>query len=318
MSNERNGKSGRQGRRVTILSWNYERNGAGDASQRLRAHKLLASLNPDLVARQEMWGAEADGSEIMYQLEDVLGLRGWLGPRSSTAVFADPRVFQALREWPSTGPMWVLPPTALTLRFTPAGTSSMPMAFASYHLNYASAANRLAEAEWLSVWADKKWTTPDGGTVRLPALLAGDNNSYPAPVDGDVPLPELTAIADLPHRLHRSVVGPGGRRVMDTRPDDTLRTAGLEDVARHWSTARGAGGKAALARTVNACATHGPDARIDRIYATADLLGTIVGVDVIEVAEEISDHHIVRLTLDADALSDVLNRQTEQTEQAAA
>ncbi|GAO08702.1 hypothetical protein TPA0598_04_03380 [Streptomyces lydicamycinicus] len=296
---------------ITVLSWNFERNGAGIAAKRLRAHELLASLNPHLVLRQEMWGADTNGNEIMYELEDVLGLRGWLGPRACTAVFADPRKFQPLREWPQTGPMWVLPPTAMTLRFTPAGSRSMPIAVASYHLNYASPTTRLAEAEWLTVWADKTWTTADGETVRMPALLAGDNNSYPSPgVEGDVALPELKAIADRPHRLHRSFVGPGGRRVMDTRPDEALRTAGLEDVARHWANTRDGSAKA-LSRTVNGCETHGPDSRIDRIYATSDLLGTVVGVDVIEVPEADSDHHVVRLTLDADILSDVLNHQLE-------
>ncbi|WP_327155528.1 hypothetical protein [Streptomyces tubercidicus] len=38
----------------------------------------------------------------------------------------------------------------------------------------------------------------------------------------------------------------------------------------------------------------------------------VSGVDVIEVPEEISDHHIVRLTLYADRLSDVLNQQLEE------
>ncbi|MFI0155790.1 endonuclease/exonuclease/phosphatase family protein [Streptomyces lydicus] len=299
----------RKGGTLTVLSWNFERNGADDPAKRLRAHQLLVSLTPHLVFRQEMWGADANGKQIMYELEDVLGLRGWLGPRASTAVFADPGMFQPLREWPDVGPMWVQAPTALTLRFAPAGTGSMPMAVASYHLNYASAANRLSEAEWLTVWADKSWTTPDGETVRMPALLAGDNNSYPVPVaDEDVPLPGLRAIADRPHRLHRSFVGPSGRRVMDTRPDEVMRTAGLEDVARHWSLARD-GNEAALARTVDACETHGPDSRIDRIYASSDLLPAVVGVDVVEVPKTDSDHHIVRLKLDAEHLVDILNRQ---------
>ncbi|MEU7640929.1 endonuclease/exonuclease/phosphatase family protein [Streptomyces sp. NPDC039016] len=292
---------------LTVLSWNLERNGAGDPAQRLRAHKLLASLNPHLVLRQEMWGSETSGNQIMYELEDVLGLRGWLGAQASTAVFADPGTFQPLREWPVVGPMWAQPPTALTFRFKSAGTGSMPLVVVSYHLGYASATNRLAEAEWLSTFADKTWTTRDGETVRVPALLAGDNNSYPAPItDDDVPLPDLKAIADRPHRLHRSFVGPGGRRVMDTRPDEALRVAGLEDVARYWSTAS-IDGKPALSRTVNACDTHGPDSRIDRIYATTDLLGAVTGVDVIEVPTTMSDHHIVRMRLDAKRLTNILD-----------
>ncbi|MEU7180826.1 MULTISPECIES: hypothetical protein [Streptomyces] len=60
---------------------------------------------------------------------------------------------------------------------------------------------------------------------------------------------------------------------------------------------------------MNACETHGPDSRIDRIYTTSELLGAVVSVDVIEVPEEISDHHIVRLTLDADRPADILDGQ---------
>ncbi|MGG2459339.1 endonuclease/exonuclease/phosphatase family protein [Streptomyces sp. RGM 3693] len=296
------------GRTLTVLSWNFERNGGNDAAKRRRAHETLVSLNPHLVLRQEMWGADANGNAIMYELEDVVGMRGWLGPRSCTAVFADPRVFRALREWPDTGPMWVLPPTALTMRYAPAGTDATPLVVASYHLNYASPTNRLAESEWLSTWADKKWTAPGGESVSMPALLGGDNNAYPDPdLDCDLALPELAEINDRPHRLHRSYVGPDGSRQMDTRPDQALRTAGLEDVARYWATARG-GSKAAVSRTVNACQSHGPDSRIDRIYVTTDLLDAVTGVDVIEVPLDLSDHHIVRLSVDGDCLSDILHR----------
>ncbi|WP_229700068.1 endonuclease/exonuclease/phosphatase family protein [Streptomyces kronopolitis] len=276
------------------------------------AHERLRALKPHLVLRQEMWGASADGDQIMYELESTLGLRGWLGPKSSTAVFADTRVFESVRTWPDTGPMWVQPPTALMLRFRAAGVESMPLAVASFHLNYSSSANRLSEAELLSTWADKRQTTMDGEPYRLPALLGGDTNSYPEPgLPGDPALPELDAIPDRPHRLHRSYIGADGRRRMDTRPDQALRTAGLEDVARHWAT--NGGTPAALAPTVDACATHGPDARVDRVYTTEDLLPAVDDVDVIPVPLEESDHHIVRVRFDGDRLSDILTRPFART-----
>ncbi|MER6629019.1 endonuclease/exonuclease/phosphatase family protein [Streptomyces sp. NPDC000987] len=294
-------------RTITVLSWNFENNGGGDRATLLRAHETLTRLNPDLVFRQEMWQADAGGNAALYELEAVLGLRGWLGPGSCTAIFANPRIFQPVREWPDTGPMWVLPPTALTVRYLPAGTDATPLGLASYHLNYASSGTRLAEVEWLTTWADKKWTTPQGETVRIPCLMAGDNNSYPAPgIQGDPALPVLEEIKDRPHRLHRSYTGPDGSRVMDTRPDEALRVAGLEDVARHRAAA---GDEAAVARTVNACPTHGPDARVDRLYATPEVLDAVTSVDVIEVPEAVSDHHIVRVRLDGDRLADRLNRQ---------
>ena len=68
--------------------------------------------------------------------------------------------------------------------------------------------------------------------------MGGDHNSCPVPrAEGELPLPQLEAIADRPHLLHRSHIGADGSRVMDTRPDETLRTAGLEDLAWYWAAA---------------------------------------------------------------------------------
>jgi exonuclease III len=143
-----------------------------------------------------------------------------------------------------------------------------------------------------------------GGTAVLPCISGGDANSYPhADVDGAPVLPVLEEIQDRPHRLHRSYIGPDGRRLMDTRPDEALRTAGLEDVARYRALA---GDLKAVARTVDRCDTHGPDARIDRVYVTPELLPAVREVDVIEVPLDLSDHHIVRVQFDADVLADVL------------
>lgn len=297
-------------RTLTVLNWNYENNGKGDKAKRTAGHELLARLDPDLVLRQEMWGADADGNTVMYDLEGILGMRGWLGPGACTAVFANSGVFAPVREWPKTGPMWVLPPMVLALRYRPAGSTALPFAAISYHLNYASTTNRLAEAEWLTNWADKKWTTDDGRVAPLPALFGGDNNSYPdEDLEGAPALPVRGLIPDRPHRLHRSYPDPAGDRRMDTRPDAALREAGLVDVARYW--AAKTGDLKAVARTVNAYPTHGPDSRIDRVYSTEQLLPAVVGVDVIEVDEDTSDHHIVRVKLDADTLADVLNERVD-------
>lgn len=72
---------------ITALSWNLERNGGNDAAKRRRVHEMLAKLNPHLLFRQDMWGSDADGSTILYELEAILGLRSWLGPRACTAIF---------------------------------------------------------------------------------------------------------------------------------------------------------------------------------------------------------------------------------------
>jgi hypothetical protein len=254
-----------------------------------------------------MWDASAHGKQIFSGLEDTLGLRGELGPKSCTALFFDPRKFALVRDWDdSPAPHWVLPPTARALRYLPAGREALPVVMVSYHLAYGSSSQRLTESEWLTTYADKSWPTPDGRLVKLAAFAAGDNNSYPVPgTPGDPALPVLEEIKDRPHRLHRSYVGPDGIRRMDDRPDDALRTAGMEDVARYWATSP-QGSVKAVARTVNACDSHGPDSRIDRVYATPELLPAVRDIDVIEVDEDMSDHHIVRVRIDADALADIL------------
>jgi len=292
---------------VTVVCWNQENNGKGDPARRRASHEKLKSLGADVVFRQEMWDAGAHGKQIFSGLEEILGLRGELGPKSCTALFFNPDKFAVVRDWDEgLGPAWVLPPTARTMRYLPAGRDSQPIVMVSYHLAYGSSSQRLTESEWLTTFADKSVPTPDGPPAKLAALIGGDNNSYPVPgTPGDPALPALEKIKDRPHRLHRSYLGPDGIRRMDDRPDDVLRTAGLEDVARYWATAP-QGSVTAVARTVNACDTYGPDSRIDRVYATPQLLPALRDVDVIEVDEDMSDHHIVRVRFDTDALADIL------------
>ncbi|WP_406220890.1 endonuclease/exonuclease/phosphatase family protein [Streptomyces decoyicus] len=303
------------GRSITLLCWNFEANGGADSNKRKEANQLLASLHPDLLYRQEMWGADAKGKSVMDSMEEDLGLRGWLGPSSHTAVFAATSLFNPVRGWPDRDEetIWKMPPTVWGLRFRPAGPDAVPLVCASYHHNYASSTQRHAEADWATTFADKTWTTPTGMDVKLPVLMGGDHNSYPVPgADGDLPLPVLEEIRDRRHRVHRSCIGPDGTRRMCTCPDETLRIAGLEDVARH--VASRSGSTHSLARTVTGCVTHGPDARIDRIYASEVLLPAVSDVDVIEVPLTMSDHHIVRARLDGDRLADIL-RQEARTPQ---
>ncbi|MGX1851105.1 endonuclease/exonuclease/phosphatase family protein [Streptomyces sp. NPDC055299] len=294
-------------RSITALCWNFEANGGPDHNKRSKANRLLASLDPDLLFRQEMWGADAKGKSVMESMEEDLALRGWLGPSSHTAVFASTSLFSPVRGWPDTDAetIWKMPPTGVALRYLPAGPDAVPLIGASYHHNYASSTQRHAEADWATTFADKTWTTSAGTAVKMPVLMGGDNNSYPVPgAPGDLPLPVLEEIRDRPHRVHRSCIGPDGARRMCICPDETLRTAGLEDVARHIASRTG--NTSALARTVNGCATHGPDARIDRFYASEVLLPAVTDVDVIEVPLAMSDHHIVRTRLDGDRLAEIL------------
>ncbi|MFD4763225.1 hypothetical protein ACFWOJ_31550 [Streptomyces sp. NPDC058439] len=193
---------------TTVVCWNFENNGKGDPARRAAGADLLRRLAPDLAFRQELWDADANGHKIFNEQTRALGLQGVLGPGSCTAVFYNPTRFSVVRDWAQgRGPHFVLPPTALTLRYEVAAPDSLPFNAISYHLNYASAEQRLLEAEWLTTWADKGWTTPGGSRHSLPAILAGDNNSYPTPSQGDLPLPDLNTVKNEPHRLHRSYAG---------------------------------------------------------------------------------------------------------------
>ncbi|MEU7159216.1 endonuclease/exonuclease/phosphatase family protein [Streptomyces chrestomyceticus] len=295
---------------VTVVNWNLELNGKNDPELRRAAQEKVKALKPDLLTRQEMWGADADGHTLFNDDKRALGLEGELGPDSCTAIFYTPRLFAPVRDWhQARGPKWVLAPTAMTLRYLPAGEDAAPFVAASRHDNYASATQRLIETEWLTTLADKAWQRPDGTWLTLPVLIAGDHNSYPEPgVAGDPPLPVLDEIKNRAHRVHRSYIGPDGKRHMDIRPDQTLRAENLmEDVARYWATAPH-GSPKAVARTVNASLTHGPDARVDRAYVTPELLPAVTGVDVIEVDESLSDHHILRVTLDGQLLGGILRQ----------
>ncbi|MFW3463964.1 hypothetical protein ACN24K_27780 [Streptomyces microflavus] len=204
-----------------------------------------------------MFRADERGHTIFNEQCRELDMQGVLGPGACTAIFFNPRRLNLVRDWSGDrGPHFVLPPTAITLKFPEAGPDASPFNVVSFHFAYASAEQRQLEAEWTTTWADKGWQAPDGSRHVLPAIFGGDGNSYPEPgTAGDLPLADLSAIQDRPHRLHRSRRGPDGVRVPDTEPDHTLRTAGLEDVARYWAEK---GNPAALARTVDATETRGP------------------------------------------------------------
>ncbi|MGW2652156.1 endonuclease/exonuclease/phosphatase family protein [Streptomyces sp. NPDC001478] len=284
---------------------NFENNGGGNRTLWQRMHERLASLNLHLLLRQEVWNAQDNGNELGDAAEAELGMAGLIGPGCCTALYHDPTLFTPVGEFLNTGPMWVLPPTVQSLQLEGTEPEAAPLIVGSYHLNYGSTSTRLAEAERLTQWADMWVKTDDGRRVHHPALLGGDNNSYPVPgAPGDPALPVLEQIQDKPHRAHRSYIGVDGVRRMDDRPDATLRTAGLQDVARHL--AETTGDTSAVAPTVDACDTHGPDARIDRIYASERLLPAVRKVQVVDMTG-LSDHHTVVVSLDRDTLAHILN-----------
>ncbi|MEU4206029.1 hypothetical protein AB0F64_39790 [Streptomyces sp. NPDC026294] len=227
---------------VTMISFNFEQNGFGDRSKRLRVWRRLRDFSPALVWRQEMNGATEHAKAVMYEAEDRrvgLGMRGWYGERCATAVFADTRVFTPVGEFPNPSPVMQLPPTAVGLQLNAAGPDSAPFIAVAGHCNYAVPVQREMEVGWLSTFNDKRIMMPDG-SLRKAYMIGGfDGNSYPhQATPGDVPLPKLREISDEPHRAHRSRRGPDGTHIMDQEPHAILEKAGVADVAHYLALGR--------------------------------------------------------------------------------
>ncbi|WP_326595893.1 endonuclease/exonuclease/phosphatase family protein [Streptomyces sp. NBC_01803] len=289
------------------MTSDFERNGGGDRAKWTAMHERLRSLHPDLLLRQELVGCAAAGreSELWYDSEEMLGMRGWLGPGPGATALYISDAFRPVRNWANEVGLglWELPPTVLSVILD--GTT-VPIVCGSVHLAYDSAPLRELESAWLTRLADK-WRHIDGynDQTQLPALIGGDFNSDPVPgPDGDTAVPKLPLIRDMPHRAHRSRPGTGRQRVIDTVADENLHTAGLFDTARHLA---GVCGKPdVLAPTIAASPTHGPARRIDRIYLSAALTPAVENVEVIDMTG-LSDHHALRVTLQRDTLHDLLS-----------
>lgn len=299
-------------RRIRIVNCNFELNGNGDYAKWLAMQKRLADLRPTILCRQETFGyaPTGRGATLFGESKRITKLVGDLGPgKHATALYYDPEVFEQITPWDTEWPGWLLHPTAMTLRVR--GTRDVDVVAGCAHLSYNSPTKRRAEAEDLTRLADRVESYANGrGMVKrkLPVLAIGmDSNSYVAPdrlVPGELPLPRLDDIADLPHRAHRSYEIAPGQWVMDSEPDRILLTAGLEDVARHAALQPGGPGLAAVAPTVDACDTHGPAHRVDRIYTTSWLLPAVVEVEVVDMTG-LSDHHTVVVTYDLDTVIDL-------------
>jgi hypothetical protein len=311
-------KKGRESvnQHIRIATCNFELNGNGDVELRSRLHHRLRELELDLLMRQEMIGFGVSGrdSQAWLDSQTALGMKGELGPgMGATALYWAPRTFTPRRNWANeVGTTWAMPPTTLSLELT--GTT-IPIVCCSFHHVYNDPVGRESEANWLTRLADKT-VKLDERRIVLPAIIGGDTNSYPEPgAPGDVPLPRLDvpdehelAIRNEPHRNHRSrLIVPGQPRVLDVWPDNNLRTAGMEDAARHLASMPGWEADRArfLAPTVDAYPTHGPGTRIDRIYLSRTLLPAVADVEVITM-REFSDHHTVVVSLDRAVLVSLL------------
>jgi hypothetical protein len=287
-----------------FVTSNFENNGGGDPAKWQAGHEFLASLRAHAILRQEVWDALDNDGALAKRAETVLGMHGWIGAGSSTAVYTDPDVFASDDGWDERG--WQLAPTARMLRLREAG-DALPIVAVSHHLTYSSVTARAIEAEHLTRFLDKDVIAKARKRVKLPTVLGGDRNSYRVPGRGEPPLPPIDSIADLPHRTHRSRPGPGGVRIPDTYPDQVMRAAGAEDAARH--VARAFGRPSALAPTTLGKRSQGPPAAVDGFWVSTVLLPALVDVDVIDMTG-LSDHHAVRARFDRTILVNILRAGT--------
>jgi len=300
---------------INVVGCNFELNGRGDRTVFDTMHDRIAELEPHIVCRMEVSDGEDKGGTLADAADARLKLRGYLSPASWTSVAYDTNVFTSVRGY---DPGSNFPATVRVLRLNQAGPDSLPIAVAAAHLSYATPPLREIQAHEATRTADRSMRIGKGQVqVKLPALVAMDSNSFPEEgAPGDVPLPKAHEIRDKAHLLHRARQVAPGEWEMDTRPDQILRANGLmEDVARHAAshTPGGLGQPSALAPTTYATTTHGPAARVDRIYLSTVLLPAVVFVRVVPVPG-LTDHHVVVLGLDSDSLADLLHELVVQAE----
>ncbi|MFE0764164.1 hypothetical protein [Streptomyces smyrnaeus] len=305
--------------RIRLVTCNFERNGGGDRERWERMHALLASLDADLLLRQEMKGCEDPATGLWQASKDALGMDGVLAPHlGATAVYWRPDVFElspadtdatwaGIQHWPA----WWLHPAAVTLRLCDA-PRAVDVVAASLHLAFDSVSLREAEVEMATRFGDRRlagWASP------LPSFVGGDFNSFPARrgcVRGEVRLPRPRSITDLRHLVHRSRPTFLGWRRMDSYPDKTLTKAGFADAARHFGrSAKGHARRLAIEPTAPtlpyARADQGPARRIDRIYLIKALAPAITRAVVID-PQSLSDHRIVLVDLDRAAFISLYDR----------
>ncbi|MEU7205513.1 hypothetical protein [Streptomyces sp. NPDC045470] len=197
------------------ISFNCQENGFGSRERRLKVLRRLRSFNPALVLRQEMPGAADHARAVMYKAEDPevgLGMRGWLGEGSATAVFADTAVLRPVAEYPSPAKVMERPPTAVGFQLAAAGPESTPVIGVAGHNPYPVPVQREIETGWLTTFNDKVIRMADGSR-RKAYIILGIDAAQATP--GEVPLPQVRDIGDEPHRAHRTRRGPDGTYVMD-------------------------------------------------------------------------------------------------------
>ncbi|MFI1012637.1 hypothetical protein [Streptomyces sp. NPDC020965] len=299
---------------------NFALEGKGDPAVRHDYYRLLRSLDPHLIGRAEVRGTGAS-AEHLLAMEVALtppdrphlrpqGILG--GPAVAdlrTAVFIRPDAFRLVRrnDPRPPGSPWGCPPTTVDLRLAAFPAATRELVFTVAHHHYASPPARKLEGQELTKAADRRDSadrTPvyPNGRPRE-ALTVLDANSYPEPgTPGDTPPPNPKLIADRSHIAHRFVLGDDGSLVPDTYSDRILRTAGMEDIARHLALTTG---RTDVLAPADGYPDQGGPCRIDRAYATSGLLTAVEDFRVVETTG-LSDHPLLLISLSQQRLAEVL------------
>ncbi|MGK4906504.1 endonuclease/exonuclease/phosphatase family protein [Streptomyces albus] len=291
---------------LRVACWNIEHNGRpnkpGDPDRRPTARKLLSELRPHILLRQELTGADADGSRALYEeATQIGGLIPFMAPATpespnATGVMVDPEHFEVASSHDQITGMWH-PACNPVVRLK---GCRKPICLASVHLSPWDPTQRASEARRLTFLAN-------GGRT---ALFGGDMNSYPHRVETEsVELPDWDAVKNTdPGHYERRTIERGGRRVPDTVPDEVFTGSGIfTELAHHAATVLKQ--PDAMQATASLWRTdQGHRSRIDRLYCTPDLAPALLRVEVLDEdpVAEASDHALLLATFSLQSMRRIL------------
>ncbi|MFE4829881.1 hypothetical protein [Streptomyces sp. NPDC056672] len=209
----------------------------GDLSARTATYKALRAIGPHLLFCQGMRGADADNKHVMYEASYELGLRGWPGEGSHTAVFADMSVFRPVGELRSPSTVLAASPTAVALQLDDAGLDSLPLCAVSGTVSSGRDVLRRSESLMLSRFTASMVTLPGGRRRRALVVGGFDASVCPDPERNRLPR-ALLARAGLCEVAPGKGVTPGTDRSVGGFEG---WVAGSSPLAALWKEARTAG-----------------------------------------------------------------------------
>ncbi|MFF3750509.1 endonuclease/exonuclease/phosphatase family protein [Streptomyces sp. NPDC002018] len=294
-----------------VVSWNIEHNGIGRDGADERWHlamDVLAALRPHVLLRQELTRADMYGGRAVWAEAARLGghtaFLAKATPESAnpTGVYTDPALLVPTEYYEHSTGMWH-PVCNPVVKLKGARGK---LSIASFHLCSFDPGRRANEA--------KRLTTL--GKPGMAAIIGGDCNSYPHTAVEVQSLPDWGSVEDRSHFEHRTI-DRNGERVSDTEPDRIL--SGIHDdrppvfVELGHYAATCLGQPSALAPTASLWRKdQGERHRIDRIYATPQIVGALTKLEVVVNDEilEVSDHPPVVATFSLAALRRALSTAT--------